>query len=412
LEEVLKMNILFLTLAEISNIDQGGIYPDLMNFFVGQGHHVTIMSPIERKHNMRSSDTEYEGFRVIRVKTLNIQKTNLLEKSLGTLTIDYLFSRAVKSLTSLGKVDILLYSTPPITFVKTIETIKNKFNPYTYLLLKDIFPQNAVDLGFMKKNGLIYKYFRMKEKKLYNLSDGIGCMSQANVDYLRKHNPYLNPVKIEICPNSIKPQDSIISEEKKLEIRKKFGLPLDRTIFIYGGNLGKPQDVDFIIQFLERQINNKEAYYIIAGSGTEYPKISKWLEKSGAENIELHPYLPKAEYDDKLKCSNVGLIFLNDRFTIPNYPSRLLPYIDNGLPTIAAVDPNTDIGTDIENNDIGKWSLAGDLDALEKNINFFCSLTNDQKDNYAKRCREFLSQKATVQYSGDIILNSYLRRRN
>lgn len=405
-----KLNIIFLTLAEINSLDQGGIYPDLMKYFVEQGHFVTILSPIERKNNIGSSDTEYKGYRVIRVKTLNIQKTNLLEKSLGTLTIDYLFSRVVKSLTSLGKVDILLFSTPPITFVKTIETIKNKFSPYTYLLLKDIFPQNAVDLGFMKKNGLIYKYFRMKEKKLYNLSDGIGCMSQANVDYLRKHNPYINPVIVEICPNSIKPQDSIISEEKKLEIRKKFGLPLDRTIFIYGGNLGKPQGVDFIIQFLERQINNKEAYYIIAGSGTEYPKISKWLEKSGAENIELHPYLPKAEYDDKLKCSDVGLIFLNDRFTIPNYPSRLLPYIDNGLPTIAAVDPNTDIGTDIENNDIGKWSLAGDLDALEKNINFFCNLTKDQKGNYPKRCREFLYQKATVQYSGNIILNSFYKK--
>jgi aspartate 1-decarboxylase len=54
-------------------------------------------------------------------------------------------------------------------------------------MLKDIFPQNAVDLGMIKTTGiksLLYKYFRRKEKGLYFISDRIGCMSQANVDYV------------------------------------------------------------------------------------------------------------------------------------------------------------------------------------------------------------------------------------
>lgn len=54
---------------------------------------------------------------------------------------------------------------------------------HTYFLLKDIFPQNAVDLGFLSKAGLkrsIYKYFRKKEIELYKISDYIGCMSNTN----------------------------------------------------------------------------------------------------------------------------------------------------------------------------------------------------------------------------------------
>ena len=89
------------------------------------------------------------------------------------------------------KFDLILYSTPPITFYKAIEYVKKRDGAKTYLLLKDIFPQNAVDLGMMSKTGLkglIYKYFRKKEKKLYAISDKIGCMSQANVDYVLKHN--------------------------------------------------------------------------------------------------------------------------------------------------------------------------------------------------------------------------------
>ena len=401
------MNILFLTLAEITNIDQGGIYPDLMKCFVEQGHHVSILSPIERRHKVASSVTEHEGYRVIRVKTLNIQKTNLVEKALGTVSLDYLFSKAVKSMPELDNIDILLYSTPPITFVKTIATIKKKFNPFTYLLLKDIFPQNAVDLDFMKKGGLIYKYFRKKEKYLYDLSDGIGCMSPANVEYVRKHNPTVNPNKVEVCPNSIIPQKSVISQARKVEIRREFGLPIDKTIFIYGGNLGKPQGVDFIIKFLESQILNEKAYYIIAGSGTEYTKLRTWVDQSEADNVELHPYLPKVEYEAKLKCADVGLIFLDKRFTIPNYPSRLLPYIDNGLPSVAAVDSNTDIGITLEDNDIGKWSITGDLATLEKNVSYFCNLTTDQKLEYTDKCRSYLFENDTVQHAADIIMKSY-----
>lgn len=90
------------------------------------------------------------------------------------------------------KFDLIIYSTPPITFQRAVEYVKERDNAQTYLLLKDIFPQNAVDIGILSKNGwkgLIYKYFRKKEKKLYGISDRIGCMSEANCKYILSHNP-------------------------------------------------------------------------------------------------------------------------------------------------------------------------------------------------------------------------------
>lgn len=85
-------------------------------------------------------------------------------------------------------------------------------------MLKDIFPQNAVDLGMLSKSGarkLIYNLFRKKEEKLYIISDYIGCMSNANVDYIVKNNPYLSEKTIEVCPNSITPLEIYITEEEK-----------------------------------------------------------------------------------------------------------------------------------------------------------------------------------------------------
>ena len=107
-----------------------------------------------------------------------------------------------------------------------------------YLLLKDIFPQNAVDIGLIKKGGLLHHYFIREEKKLYEISDHIGCMSGANLEYLVKAHPEIDPEKIEINPNSHELFSEEITREQKEYIRKKYSIPLDEhylsTVAIWG----------------------------------------------------------------------------------------------------------------------------------------------------------------------------------
>ena len=100
--------------------------------------------------------------------------------------------------------------------------------------------------------GLLYRYFRKKEKRLYALSDHIGCMSPANVNYVIGHNPEVSPEKVELAPNSYEPVTRrLLSGEVRQSIRDKYNLPADRPIFVYGGNLGKPQGIPFLVQCLD-----------------------------------------------------------------------------------------------------------------------------------------------------------------
>lgn len=79
-------------------------------------------------------------------------KTNIVEKGIGQLMLEGMFKRAMNKYFGNVKFDLILYSTPPITFNNVIKTAKKRNpNAVTYLLLKDIFPQNAVDLGMMTK---------------------------------------------------------------------------------------------------------------------------------------------------------------------------------------------------------------------------------------------------------------------
>ena len=183
------MNILFLTLVKIDTLEDRGIYHDLMREFVSKGHNVYVISPSERRERKGSKLKSENNVKFLTVRTLNVQKASLIEKGLSTLSIENLFLRGLKKYFSDVKFDLVLYSTPPITFTKIISFIKNKDGATSYLLLKDIFPQNAVDMKILQRHGIIYHYFRNKEKKLYEISDAIGCMSQANKQYIIDHNP-------------------------------------------------------------------------------------------------------------------------------------------------------------------------------------------------------------------------------
>ncbi|KQC34061.1 glycosyl transferase [Nonlabens sp. YIK11] len=361
------MRILFLSLVKVKSIDDRGIYTDLLRALIRNGHQVTAITPVERRDTDPGGITVFDSFRCIHVKTLNIQKTGFIEKGLGMLTIATQFKRAIKRYIPTEHFDLILYSTPPITLYSVVVWLKNKMRCKTYLLLKDIFPQNAIDMKMMNENGFLHRYFMNIEKQLYLISDKIGCMSPANVEFLLNNNTYLDPSDVHVNPNSIEPVFNELDYDQKNRIRKKYGLPLNDRILVYGGNLGIPQGIDFLIDVLE-QVNVENTFYLIVGNGSEYYKLKSWFDKRKPMNALLLNYLPKRDYDTLLQSCDIGLIFLDKNFRIPNFPSRLLSYLEMGFPTVAATDPNTDIGSIIEQYNCGRSVLAGDTEAFEEAI--------------------------------------------
>ena len=346
------------------------------------------------------------GCHIIRVRTGNLTKCNIVEKGLATLSLPIQYKMAIKKYLSKVKFDLVLYPTPPVTQYHTVKYIKRRDGAKTYLLLKDIFPQNAVDIGMLKKSGvkgILYKYFRNIERKLYDVSDKIGCMSQANVDYLCKHNPRIQKEKVEVCPNSIEVIDMSLSKSEKIEIRKKYKLPLDKTIFIYGGNLGKPQGIDFLVKCLESQKRNEEVFFLIIGSGTEYGKIEKYIQNKDVHNVRLVKRLEKEQYDKIVASCDVGLIFLDHRFTIPNFPSRLLSYMQAKIPVLAVTDPNTDIGNIIMEGEFGWWCESNDVNSVTLALNHIVQ-KKDLHMKYGENAFKYLEKNFSTEKAYSIIM--------
>lgn len=364
------MNILFLTMSKMLTVEKRGIYTDLMRKFREEGHKVYIVTPSERRDGRKTCVIEEKGVKILSVRTLNVQKTNVIEKGIGQLSIEFLYKRAIKRYFKGVNFDLILYSTPPITFPKVIEYAKKaNSKAKTYLLLKDIFPQNAVDMGMFSKSGLkgvLYKFFRAKEKKLYALSDFIGCMSPANVEYVLKHNPEIPVDRVEIAPNSIE----LIETNKYIDkgVLSKYDIPTDKPIFIYGGNLGVPQGIPFLIQCLEANADREDCHFVVVGTGTYYQELADWFVSRRPKAVTVMKGLPKEDYDRLVQACQVGLIFLDYRFTIPNFPSRLLSYLEYRMPVIVCTDSNCDTGSIAEANSFGFYAPSNDVTPFTKAV--------------------------------------------
>ena len=390
-------------MSPIQSIEGRNIYSDLIRKFRDEGHRVTIVSPRERKTGIATSVVESDGVKNLGVQTLNLTKTNVVEKGIGQILVKRQFKRAIKKYIDNTKFDLILYSTPPITLMGVVKYLKKK-NPQaiSYLLLKDIFPQNAVDIGMFGKNSVFYKYFRKKEIELYRQSDYIGCMSSANVEFVLKHNLEVAPSKVEVAPNSIELNDNLNDNDNKERIRGKYGLPIDKPVFVYGGNLGKPQGIPFLVKCLDANKNRTDCHFVVVGSGTEKHLIQEWYDKNKPGNATILQFLPKEDYDILVQSCDVGLIFLDHRFTILNFPSRLLSYLEYKMPVICATDPNCDMGPMAEANGFGYWCESNSIGDFTNCVDRM--LHNDIKAMGEKGYR-FLCDNYRIENTYDTIMN-------
>lgn len=406
------MNILFLSLIDIQSINDSNIYTDLLKEFINNGDNVYIVSPAERRNKRKTHLIKDKKCEILKVKIGNITKVNIIEKGISTLLIETTFKKQIKKYYKNINFDLILYATPPITFCNIIKYIKKRDNAKSYLMLKDIFPQNAVDLNMFSKRSIFYKYFRKKEIELYKISDYIGCMSPKNKEYLIEHNKYLNKDKIGILPNSISlKKENEYNEKLKIEYRKKYKIPQDSKVFVYGGNLGKPQGVTFIIECLKKISKLKNCYFIICGTGTEYQKLSLHCEQNKYKNIILINGLSSEEYNKFLNIGDIGLIFLDYSFTIPNFPSRILSYMEKNMPILACTDPNTDIGKIIVENNFGWSCYSNNLEKFVEIVKLILSYQKTTLNNIGKNGYNFLKENYTSEKASSIILKNIEKRR-
>ncbi len=327
------------------------MYTTLVEEFVNHRHDVVVLAP----GNTKTFVSVEKNIEVLRVQTLPIKNVPNYLKGISNLILPYQYATALNKFYKEKSFDLIIIPTPPITLVDLAAKLKKKFNASLYLVLRDMFPQNAVDLGFMKKGGILYNYFRRKEKKLYKEADFIGCMSEGNIDYVLQHNNFVNSGKLHELKNFQKPYKSTNNSRQFLKEKYKIN---NKFVVVFGGNMGKPQQLENVLTLAQAAMAYPDIVFLLLGEGVQMNRISGLVEKQNISNIYLNITIPKQEYQDLISICDIGLISLHQDFTIPNIPSKALDYLNVGLPILASLDKATDFGSILDRYNLGLWVYA------------------------------------------------------
>lgn len=394
------MKSLFLLL----NYNSDSLYGELVKEFVDKGHDVYVAAITERKYKLKTNLEKKDGINILKIKTGNMFEIGFVEKGITTLSLGYLFKKNIAKYFPGIKFDVVISHTPPITFTPVIKWLKKKYGTKSYLILRDIFPQNAKDLGIIK-NPILFEFFRMKEKNLYKNSDMIGCMSEGNIKFIETQNPELEKNKLHILRNwgKIKPKLNINRDE----IREKYLYSKEDFIVVFGGNMGRPQGLEFVLELAAKtqEINNIK--YLFVGKGNEKDNLKNLTLEKQLKNVRFIDFVPREEYELLVSACDVGIVSLHSCFTIPNIPSKTIDYFKLSLPILAFTDKNTDYPVILEKEAKGGLAcLYGDLNtAKEKLIQLYNN--KDLREKLGKNGREYYEKELGVEIAYDTILNEY-----
>lgn len=394
------MKILYISNTFPLEGENSTIYTDLAEELKKSSHDITVVASTSSKKIKKTRFTKERNIKILRVKNKNIIGGNFIKKGLSIITLVPNMIRAMKKNID-GKFDLILFESPPVTMSSIIKWAMKEYNCPSYLMLKDIFPQNAVDLKIIKKSNLIYNYFKFQEKELYKTATIIGCMSEGNRNYIINNNPFLDESKIEIFPNT-KKINKFNNEKNISSIREDYNIPIHSVVALYGGNMGKPQGLDFLNEVLIEYRNNDSVFFVLVGRGTEKEKIKESIIKNKIKNVIVLDELQRSEYENIVKESDIGLIFLNRNFTIPNYPSRILSYFEAGLPIIAATDVHTDYNFLIDESKSGYWVEAGNIKDFKGKMNQLIE-SKELRMKMGKSGRLYLEKNLNTKISVDLL---------
>jgi glycosyltransferase involved in cell wall biosynthesis len=352
---------------------------DLAQELFQLGHKPTVLVP--------SSDIgqpwlheEMNGVEVLRLKSPRTKDIGYVRRTIGEFLMPFTMLRNIrKSPFSDVRWDGVVWYSPTIFLGPIANALKRASGCRSYLIVRDIFPEWAVDMEILRK-GLVYRFFKMVERYQYSVADTIGVQSVSNLGYFaewKKTNP---DRRLEVLQNWLTHAPNVGSSIS-IEASPLTG----RTIFVYAGNMGIAQGMDIILDLAERLRNRQDIGFLFVGRGSEVARLQAIAGERALGNIVFHDEVDPREISGLLAQCHIGLVALDPRHKTHNVPGKFLTYMLAGLPVLARVNAGNDLVDLISNEGVGRVYVGNSLDDLQKLAVELC-------DDEARRAR--MSQQA------------------
>lgn len=320
---------------------------DLSQEMVRQGHRPTVMIP--------SSDIEQSwlledmnGVQVLRLKSPRTKDVGYVRRTIGEFIMPIMMLRNLRK-SPLAKVrwDGVVWYSPTIFLGLVVNELKKASACRSYLIIRDIFPEWAVDMGILRR-GMVYRFFKAVERYQYSVADVIGVQTPANLPYFDHWAKQVGR-RVEVLQNWLADAPDIGTN-----ISVADGSLAGRIIFVYAGNMGVAQGMDILLDLAERLLKRRDIGFLFVGRGSDAPRLCGEAKARCLDNVVFYDEIDPSEIPSLYAQCHIGIVALDPRHKTHNIPGKFLTYMQSGLPVLASINPGNDLIALIQTEGVGR----------------------------------------------------------
>jgi len=331
---------------------------DLSREFARQGYDLSIF--ISSPDLKKSFEIEsFDGLQVVRLRTLKTKDVGHVRRTVAEfLTPFFMMWNLKKSPLRNNMWDGIVWYSPSIFLGPIVRSLKKKSKCKSYLIVRDIFPEWALDMGLIKK-GPTYYFLKLNAHYQNSVANVIGIQSQGNKVYFESWNKKPQR-KLEVLHNWLSLSGGVGCS---ISIRKSH--LANKKIFVYAGNMGIAQGIHSILNLIILMRARKDIGFIFVGRGSELAKFKENVSSLGLDNVAIYDEIHPDEIPELYAQCHVGIISLDERHKTHNIPGKFLSYLSANMPVLAIVNEGNDLVKLIEENQVGRTCIRHDQHSLK-----------------------------------------------
>jgi glycosyltransferase involved in cell wall biosynthesis len=343
-----------------------------------------------------------ESIKVIRTKSGNLNKNNLVQRTLRLFKLsNFLFDELNKRVSENEKIFIV---TNPAPLLLKCAKLKKKKNINLNILIHDVFPENTIPAGIIKsRKSILFKFLSSRFNNAYGMADRLIVLGR-DMKYIVEQKVFRsnNKPKISIIENwgDVNNITPFTIKPSILEERHQNG----SLTIQYAGNIGRVQGLDSFLELFFESIN-KQLVFDLWGDGA----ITESLKKSTStmslnHRVNFYGHYSRDEQNKVLNSTDIALVTLSDGMYGLGVPSKTYNILSAGKPILFIGDLNSEIALMVNEESIGYCFSPNDKEGIIDFLDNFNLNLLTQLEEMGKRARSLVENK----YSEDAILNKYL----
>lgn len=352
---------------------------DLSSEFARQGHAITVLVASPELDEDWRIDI-WSGVRIVRLRTPKTKDVGYVRRTLGEFLMPYAMLRNLKkSPLAKEKWDGIVWYSPTIFLGPIAKALKKTSQCPSYLIIRDIFPEWAVDMGLMGR-GLPYRFFKAIASYQYSAADVIGVQTPGNLAYF-KQSAGETRQQLEVLHNWLAEAPnagcSITVADTRLAGRK---------VFVYAGNMGIAQGMDILLDLAAQLKNRHDVGFLFVGRGSDARRLRHQAKSRKLENVVFMDEIDPDEIPGLYAQCHVGLVALDPRHKTHNIPGKFLSYMRSGLPVLASINAGNDLVDLINEKGVGAVCTNQSVERLGSLADELLQRL-DQDHSIAERCK-------------------------